>query len=111
MKKVKRWIGMVEYNCSYSCFLLSKDYGKDLCYRFGKATIGICFCRCFVFCAGVPDREILINKPQGFTIIAPQNEEWERLRSFLSSIRRLFMRFFPPSVVIGFNMMSPDICI
>ena len=47
MKKVKRWIGMVEYNCSYSCFLLSKDYGKDLCYRFGKATIGICFCGMF----------------------------------------------------------------
>lgn len=92
-----------------SCFqkIIGKIYVTDL----EKPQSAFAFAGCFVFCAGVPDREILINKPQGFTIIAPQNEEWERLRSFLSSIRRLFMRFFPPSVVIGFNMMSPDICI
>ena len=32
---------------------------------------------CFAFYAGKPDRELVINKPEGFVIMVPQNKAWE----------------------------------
>ena len=32
---------------------------------------------CFAFYAGEPDRELVINKPEGFVIMVPQNVQWE----------------------------------
>ena len=37
------------------------------------------FVGCFGFYAGEPDRELLENKPDGFVIMTPQNEEWASL--------------------------------
>ena len=37
------------------------------------------FVGCFGFLAGVPDRELVENKPEGFVIMVPQNEDWARL--------------------------------
>ena len=34
---------------------------------------------CFAFCAGRPDRELLIDRPAGFMILIPQNEAWAAL--------------------------------
>lgn len=34
---------------------------------------------CFCFYAGVPDRELMLNKPDGFVIMVPQNEAWAGL--------------------------------
>ena len=35
------------------------------------------FLGCFAFYSGVPDRELVKNKPEGFVIMVPQNEAWE----------------------------------
>ncbi len=37
------------------------------------------FAGCFGFYAGVPDRELVMNKPEGFVIMTPQNNEWAAL--------------------------------
>lgn len=37
------------------------------------------FVGCFGFFAGTPDRELVRGKPDGFVIMAPQNEEWAAL--------------------------------
>lgn len=37
------------------------------------------FLGCFAFYSGVPDRELVKNKPEGFVIMVPQNEAWEML--------------------------------
>ena len=34
---------------------------------------------CFAFCAGKPDRELLLEKPAGFFIMVPENEAWSSL--------------------------------
>ena len=37
------------------------------------------FVGCFGFFAGIPDRELVKNIPEGFVILAPQNEAWEEM--------------------------------
>lgn len=37
------------------------------------------FVGCFAFYAGVPNRELVLNKPAGFVIMTPQNEAWGKL--------------------------------
>lgn len=37
------------------------------------------FIGCFGFFVGKPDRELILNKPKGFIIMIPQNEEWSAL--------------------------------
>lgn len=39
----------------------------------------LAFVGCFGFYAGVPDRELVLNKPEGFVIMTPQNNEWAAL--------------------------------
>jgi len=34
---------------------------------------------CFGFYAGEPEKELIINKPEGFVIMIPQNEAWAKL--------------------------------
>lgn len=37
------------------------------------------FVGCFAFYAGEPDEELIRNKPDGFVIMTPQNEDWAEL--------------------------------
>ena len=39
----------------------------------------LAFVGCFGFYAGIPDRELVMNKPEGFVIMTPQNNEWTAL--------------------------------
>lgn len=39
----------------------------------------LAFVGCFGFYAGIPDRELVMNKPEGFVIMTPQNNEWAAL--------------------------------
>ena len=75
--KVKELFAGLEDTLILSC--LQKIMGKIYVTDLEKPQSAFAFVGCFGFCAGVPDREILINKPQGFAIIVPQNEEWAEL--------------------------------
>ncbi len=58
----------------YSCLqkVMGKIYVTDLENpKSAMAWVGV-----FAFYAGVPCEELVRNKPKGFIIMAPQNEEW-----------------------------------
>lgn len=61
----------------YSCLqkIMGKIYVTDI--SFPKAAMA--FVGCFAFYAGEPDYELVRNKPDGFVIMVPQNEEWARV--------------------------------
>ena len=61
----------------YSC--LQKVMGKVLVTDTDKPKSAMAFVGCFAFLAGEPDRELVINKPDGFVIMTPQNERWSEL--------------------------------
>lgn len=37
------------------------------------------FVGCFAFLAGVPDKDLVLGKPEGFVIMVPQNDAWSSL--------------------------------
>ncbi|MGN0610537.1 MAG: GNAT family N-acetyltransferase [Ruminiclostridium sp.] len=61
----------------YSC--LQKVMGKIYVTDTENPVSAFAFVGCFAFFAGKPDRELVINKPDGFVIMTPQNKEWAAL--------------------------------
>ena len=58
---------------------LQKVMGKVYVTDPGKPVSALAFVGCFGFFAGEPDRELVVNKPDGFVIMVPQNEAWASL--------------------------------
>ena len=61
----------------YSC--LQKVMGKIYVTDLDNPDSALAFVGCFGFYAGKPNKELVINKPQGFVIMTPQNIEWGKL--------------------------------
>lgn len=61
----------------YSC--LQKVMGKIFVTDTENQVSAMAFAGCFAFPAGEPDRELIINKPDGFVIMVPQDERWAEL--------------------------------
>lgn len=61
----------------YSC--LQRVMGKVYVTDTEHPKSALAFVGCFGFYAGIPDMEIVRNKPEGFVIMIPQNKEWEQL--------------------------------
>jgi len=61
----------------YSC--LQKVMGKIFVTDLEAPKSAFAFVGCFGFLAGEPNRELVKNKPEGFVILVPQNEAWEKL--------------------------------
>lgn len=61
----------------YSCLqnVMGKIYVTDPV----SPASAFAFVGCFGFFAGKPDRELVANKPGGFVVMVPQNEEWSAL--------------------------------
>ncbi|MCR4657730.1 MAG: GNAT family N-acetyltransferase [Lachnospiraceae bacterium] len=59
----------------YSC--LQKVMGKVFVTDSESPVSAMAFVGCFAFYAGVPDKELVMKKPDGFIIMVPQNKEWE----------------------------------
>ncbi len=59
----------------YSC--LQKVMGKIYVTDPDSPVSAMAYVGCFAFYAGVPDKEIVLAKPNGFVIMIPQNREWE----------------------------------
>ena len=59
----------------YSCLqkVMGKIFVTDIqCPKSAMAYVG-----CFAFYAGVPDKELVIDKPEGFVIMVPKDKAWE----------------------------------
>ena len=59
----------------YSC--LQKVMGKIYVTDPDSPVSAMAYVGCFAFYAGVPDKELVLEKPTGFVIMTPQNRDWE----------------------------------
>ena len=75
--KVKSLFDGWEETLIYSC--LQKVMGKIFVTDLEDPKSSFAFVGCFGFLAGEPERELVINKPEGFVIMVPQNEQWATL--------------------------------
>ena len=61
----------------YSC--LQRVMGKVFVTDKDSPISAMAFVGCFAFYAGQPDRELVINKPDGFVIMTPKDDSWASL--------------------------------
>lgn len=61
----------------YSCIqqVMGKIYVTDI----DNPKSAFAYVGCFGFYAGEPEKELVVNKPDGFVIMTPQNEAWAKL--------------------------------
>ncbi len=77
MDKVKHLFEGWEETLIYSC--LQKVMGKIYVTDLQNPKSAFAFVGCFGFFAGETDKELVMNKPDGFVIMVPQNEAWAEL--------------------------------
>ena len=58
----------------YSC--MQKVMGKIFVTNLDAPVSAVAYVGCFAFYAGIPDKELVSHKPEGFVIMTPQNEKW-----------------------------------
>jgi hypothetical protein len=58
----------------YSC--LQKTMGSVYVTDLQTPVSAMALLGCFAFLAGEPDRELVLSKPAGFTVLVPQDERW-----------------------------------
>ena len=58
----------------WSC--LQKVMGKVFVTDIDNPSSAMAFVGCFAFVAGVPDKELVLGKPEGFVIMVPRNDAW-----------------------------------
>ena len=75
--KVEALFAGWEETLIYSC--LQKVMGKVFVTDIENPVSAMAFVGCFAFPAGEPDRELIINKPDGFVIMVPQDDRWSDL--------------------------------
>ena len=75
--KVKKLFDGWNETLIFSC--LQNVMGKIYVTNPEQPKSALAFVGCFGFYAGVPDRELVLNKPEGFVIMTPQNNEWAAL--------------------------------
>lgn len=61
----------------YSC--LQQVMGKVFVTDKVNPKAAYAYTGCFAFYAGIPDRELVKNKPEGFTIMVPADESWAQM--------------------------------
>ena len=75
--KVKKLFDGWNETLIFSC--LQNVMGKIYVTNPEQPKSALAFVGCFGFYAGLPDRELVLNKPEGFVIMTPQNNEWAAL--------------------------------
>lgn len=75
--KVKELFASWNETLIFSC--LQKIMGKVYVSDTEQPKSAFAFVGCFGFYAGIPDKEIVMDRPDGFVIMTPQNNEWAKL--------------------------------
>ena len=75
--KVKELFAGWNETLIFSCIqkIMGKVYVSDL----EQPKSAYAFVGCFGFYAGIPDKEMVMDRPDGFVIMTPQNNEWAKL--------------------------------
>ena len=88
--KVKELFEGWQETLIFSCLqnVMGKIYVTDL----EQPKSAFAFVGCFGLYAGEPNVELVINKPEGFVILVPQNGQWAAIESeFRSSGRKAWV--------------------
>lgn len=75
--KVKELFAGWNETLIFSC--LQKIMGKVYVSDPEQPKSAFAFVGCFGFYAGIPDKEMVMDRPDGFVIMTPQNNEWAKL--------------------------------
>ena len=75
--KVKELFAGWNETLIFSC--LQKIMGKVYVSDPEQPKSAYAFVGCFGFYAGIPDKEMVMDRPDGFVIMTPQNNEWAKL--------------------------------
>lgn len=75
--KVKELFAGWNETLIFSC--LQRVMGKIYVTDPEQPESAFAFVGCFAFYAGIPERELVVGKPDGFVIMVPQNDGWARL--------------------------------
>ena len=76
-KKAEALFAGWEETLIYSC--LQQVMGKIYVTDIESPKAACAFVGCFAFYAGEPNEELVKNKPEGFVIMTPMNEEWANM--------------------------------
>lgn len=89
--KVEQLFEGWEITLIYSC--LQKVMGTVYVTDTENPRSAMAFVGVFAFVAGEPDRELVMNKPDGFVVMIPQDERWSELIEECFSDARKFTRY------------------
>ena len=89
--KVEKLFAGWEITLIYSC--LQKVMGKVYVTDTENPKSAMAFVGVFAFVAGEPDRELVINKPDGFVVMIPQDDGWSELIEECFPDARKFTRY------------------
>lgn len=89
--KVESLFADWEITLIYSC--IQKVMGKVFVTDTENPKSAMAFVGVFAFVAGEPDRELVINKPDGFVVMVPQDERWSELIEECFPDARKFTRY------------------
>lgn len=89
--KVESLFADWEITLIYSC--IQKVMGKVFVTDTENPKSAMAFVGVFAFVAGEPDRELVINKPDGFVVMVPKDERWSELIEECFPDARKFTRY------------------
>lgn len=89
--KVESLFAGWEITLIYSC--IQKVMGKVFVTDTENPKSAMAFVGVFAFVTGEPDRELVINKPDGFVVMVPQDERWSELIEECFPDARKFTRY------------------
>ena len=93
----------------YSC--LQKVMGKIYVTDIDTPKSALAYAGCFAFYGGVPDRELVVNKPEGFVIMTPQNEAWAKLiEECFPTSKRVTRYAIKKNTVFDLEALRKNIC-
>lgn len=93
----------------YSC--LQKVMGKIYVTDLENPKSACAYVGCFGFYGGKPEKELVINKPDGFVIMTPQNDEWAKLiEACFPTSKRVTRYAIKKNTVFNEEALKKNVC-
>ena len=93
----------------YSC--IQKVMGKIYVTDIDNPKSAFAFVGCFGFYGGEPEKELVVNKPDGFVIMVPQNESWAKLiEECFDAAKRVTRYAIKKNTVFNEEVLRKNVC-
>lgn len=93
----------------YSC--IQKVMGKIYVTDIDNPKSAFAYVGCFGFYAGEPEKELVVNKPDGFVIMVPQNEAWAKLiEECFGTAKRVTRYAIKKNTIFNVEALRNNVC-